>query len=103
MSETINRPKCPGCEEPMIFSFCVKYKEYVCIPCGTAEEFLCDKQAETTQEAEDKLKEKYKNDIQRLSFLHGGATCGNCNNSGGNNCKKCKVPEEFEYWDKGEG
>ena len=104
MSEAIiNRPECPQCNNAMIFSFCIAYKEYICIPCGTSEEFLNGLETtETTQKKEDALKKKYSADLDRLAFTLGGATCSKCNSSKGNNCKHCKFPDEFKYWNKGE-
>ena len=100
--EIIHRPECPDCNNPMIFSFCIAYKEYICIPCGRSAEFFHGlEKIETTQKKEDALKKKYESDLDRLAFTVGGANCGKCNSSAGNNCKNCTFPDEFLYWDKG--
>lgn len=102
MEEEINRPKCTSCGEPMMYSFCIMYNEYVCIPCGIAKPMFgngCDT-IKTTEEKERKLKEKYKDDIKFLAFTQGGASCSKCNKTGGNNCPTCKLPEELKDWGK---
>ena len=97
----ITRPECPKCKKPMLFSMCIAYKEHVCIPCGeSAEMFNGLKETKTTQKEEDRLKKLYSDDIQKLAYERGGASCGSCNKKGGNNCKDCKLQKEFKYWDK---
>lgn len=100
--DIIHRPKCPECGEPMLFSFCVAHNEYICVLCGIAKPFCHGlKEIETTQLQEDNLKLKYKDDIKRLAYTQGGAMCCECNQTGGNNCKNCKFPDEFKYFGKG--
>ena len=102
MKETITRPKCPTCGKPMIFSFCIAYNEYVCIPCGKSVPFFNGlEEITTTRKEEKKTKKKYENDINRLAFIQGHATCSKCNEPGGNNCPVCKIESEFKYWGKG--
>lgn len=99
--DIIHRPTCPNCGQPMVFSFAIPYKEYICVPCGTSEEFCCERDSETTQEREDELKKKWADDLDKLAFEVGGAVCRKCNKSGGNNCKFCKIKKEFKYWKRG--
>lgn len=99
--QIIRRPCCRYCRQPMIASFCIAYKEYVCIPCGFAAEFLNGlDRIETTYAAEKSLREKYKDDMRRLAFTQGFASCKDCGNSGGNNCETCAFPSEFKFWNK---
>ena len=100
--EMMERPKCPSCGKPMIFSFCIMYNEYVCIPCGRAVEMFNGLyKIKTTQKKEDQLKENYSDDITLLAFTRGGARCKDCNKYMGNNCPTCKLPKELKYWQKG--
>ena len=100
--KTVRRPKCPICGQPMISSFAYPQKEYVCVPCGHAEEFLnsCE-EIEIEEKYERKLKKKYHDDLKRIAFMWGGAICGACGKRGGNNCPKCEIKDSFKYWGKG--
>ena len=101
MTEKITRPKCPSCGKPMIFSFCIRGAEYVCIPCAKAVGLFNNlKDIETTETADKALHKKYKEDIHYLAFKKGAATCSKCNKSGGNNCPTCKIENELKYWGK---
>ena len=99
MTELVSLPKCPECGEAMIPSMCIAYKEYVCIPCGYSVEF-CNSlnKIEITEKELDRMRSKYEKDINKLAFTNGGASCGTCNKKGGNNCKKCNIDYDFEYW-----
>lgn len=100
----LNMKKCPKCGQPLLFSFCLPYKEYVCVPCGVGFEFLNGCETINVSEKEkDKLYKKYKIDIQKISLntaKNGGGRCKICGTKF--NCKKCQKIEkhELKYWGK---
>lgn len=102
MMSKVRCPICPKCNEPMLFSFILPYKEYVCVPCAHGEEFLCNK-TEVEEEELEKLRKKYKNDLGKRGWetaVNGGGTCNECDDKF--NCKICKAFEAAEYthWGK---
>ena len=103
--EIVKVYKCPECGGSMLFSFALPYKEYVCVPCGTGEAFCngCEIKEIPLQEHE-KLKAKYKKDLQKVSLntaKNGGGICKTCIKEF--NCEHCQEIDkhQFEYWGKG--
>lgn len=90
---TMPLPLCPKCEKPMIFCMAIPFKEFVCIPCGTSEEFLCEKVDASIAEHDAKI-ELYKDDIHALA-------CGNgamCNLTlEDKDCPICEQGDKYEY------
>jgi len=100
----MNVKKCPKCGEPLIFSFCLPKKEYICVPCGIGFEFLngCER-IEIEEQKYKKLKNKYAKDLEKIGFntcKNGGGKCNICGTEF--NCKHCKKVEKYElkYWGK---
>ena len=96
---------CPECGSIMIPSFCLPYKEFVCVPCGTGEEFFnnCERK-EVDEHILDDLRNKYQKDIHKISLQTAKNGGGQCRYCGLNfNCDKCKEIEShtLEYWGKG--
>ena len=95
----MERPKCSSCGEGMIYSFAIRGNEFVCVPCGNAVPFLNGlERVEVEDTYDDKIQEKYEDDLRYLAFKKGGAFCGRCNKRGGNNCPQCKLPEKTTHW-----
>lgn len=70
---TMPLPFCPTCKQAMVFCMAIPFKEFVCIPCGTSEEFFCEKFDSSIAEHDAKI-ELYKDDIHALACGN-GAMC----------------------------
>lgn len=94
MSENlISLPICPDCFKPMIFCMAIPYKEYVCIPCGTSEEFSCNKSL-FSREEHDTNKKLWADDIHALA-IRNGASCVLKHER--KPCKICDDLENYQY------
>lgn len=93
----VSVPVCPKCGKFMVFTFAFRSKEYACLPCGTTEEFLCEKIMVSAEEHEKKRK-LWEKDLQKLGLLRGGALCAKCQDE--RSCDDCKatLAHKYEYW-----
>lgn len=104
-TEIIKAPICPHCGEPMLWSFCLPYCEYVCVPCGYGVGMMnAGEKREYPAEEIKALHEKYAADLHKKSYetaKTGGGKCGTCGTNF--NCEKCREAEshEYQYWGKG--
>ena len=103
--ETVKVPLCPHCGEPMLWSFCLPYCEYVCVPCGDGVGMMnAGTKVERPAAEIEALREKYKADLHKRSYetaKAGGGKCATCGTSF--NCVSCREAEQHEYqfWGKG--
>ena len=73
---SIEVPQCPSCQGPMIFSMCLREKEWVCFPCGRGAEFFSGLPKVTITQAEhDALRDEYKRDSHALTELQRSGEC----------------------------
>lgn len=97
-------PLCPLCGKPMIPSFAIMGKEFVCVPCGHAEEYFNHLRKVFLHKVRiNDLRRRYDKDLNHLAFTQGGAVCMDCGNTGGNNCRTCAISKTLEYWGKQQG
>lgn len=103
--EVIKAPLCPHCGEPMLWSFCLPYCEYVCVPCGDGVG-MCEagKKVDFPAEEIKALREKYAADLHKRSYETAKAGGGGCTICGTKfTCEKCQEAEQhiYQYWGKG--
>ena len=103
--EMVKVPLCKYCGQPMLWSFCLPYCEYVCVPCGDGVGMLeAGDKVEMPKEEIDALREKYKEDLHKKSYETAKAGGGKCSICGTDfTCKECQRAEnhEYEFWGKG--
>lgn len=95
---------CRHCGQPMLFSFCLPYCEWVCVPCGVGVGMIDnDRYKYISEKKYQALRKKYAKDIHKRSWetaKAGGGTCKNCGKEF--NCPTCKEAEnhKYQYWGK---
>lgn len=93
---------CPKCGQPMLFSFALSHKEYVCVPCAYGEEFFNDLDSKLITDKEyDNLSKKYRKDLQKIGLQtakNGGGRCKFCGDKF--DCESCTQIEKYElkFW-----
>ena len=96
---------CPNCGSVLIPSFALRGSEYVCVPCGEGFPFFnnCEEKQMPVDEY-NALREKYKDDLGKISLQTAKAGGGKCNTCGtAFNCENCKRLEKhkLQYFGKG--
>ncbi len=95
---------CPKCGEPLIQSFCLPYKELVCVPCGIGFPMWNDcTKREIEKKEYDALYEKYKDDVDKKgneTVRKYGGRCTICDDKF--DCERCKktLERNYKYWGK---
>ena len=77
-TDLVTQPVC-SCGKIMVWSFALRGCEYICVPCGSGVQMFHDRPKRKVLRSEhDALKLKYRDDLRKAAYEHGGASCCSC-------------------------
>ena len=82
----------------MLQTMCIIGCELVCVPCQTWI-WVCNTYEEMYSSSFEHrvLTSLCQKGIHKLAFERGGATCCDCDKSGGNNCPTCNIDYDYKF------